>query len=70
VEGPEDTTSFSYHWGWYQAISSLAENKVWQIDNVVNLSLISALNHLSYLVDLNKEKEKEIKKQQQQLKRR
>jgi hypothetical protein len=70
MEDHEDKNSFNDHWGWYHAISSLAENKVWQIDNVVNLTLIGALNHLSYLVDLNKEKEKEIKKQQQQSKRR
>jgi hypothetical protein len=70
VETHEDKNSFHSHYGWYYAISSLAENKIWQVDNVVNVSLVGALNHLSYLVDLNKEKEKEIKKQQQQSKRR
>ncbi len=69
-EAAQDKNSFYGHYGWYHAISQLAENKVWQIDNVVNLTLISALNHLSYLVDLNKEKEREIKKQQQQIKNR
>ena len=66
VDVSDDATenSFSKFWGYYQIISLLAENKVWQIDFVTNLGLTSALNHLSYLTDLNNEKERLIKEQQ------
>jgi hypothetical protein len=58
VGDDEIENSFSEFWGWYSIISSLAENKVWQIDGVTNISLVSALNNLSYLMELAKEKEK------------
>ena len=60
----ENENSFGKFWGWYAAIAFLAENKVWQVDSVTNLSLMACLNHLSYLVDVNNEKEK-LNKQQQ-----
>jgi hypothetical protein len=64
VVDDEIENSFGKFWGWYSAISFLAENKIWQIDNVTNLSLVACLNHLSYLVDVNNEKERQIKQQQ------
>jgi len=64
VVDDENTNSFGKFWGWYAAIAFLAENKVWQIDGVTNLSLMACLNHLSFLVDVNNEKEK-LNKQQQ-----
>jgi hypothetical protein len=64
VVDDESENSFGKFWGWYAAISFLAENKVWKIDSITNLSLVACLNHLSYLVDVNNEKEKQIKQQQ------
>lgn len=63
VDDDDDKSSFAKHWGWYAAISTLAENHIWEIDNVTNLSLISCLNHLAYLMDINQQMEKEIKQQ-------
>jgi hypothetical protein len=60
----EIEVGFYEFYGWYSAISFLAENKVWQIDAVTNLPLVACLNHLAYIVDFNNEKEKELKKQQ------
>jgi hypothetical protein len=54
----ENTNNFSSYWGWYQAISTLSEDKVWQIDHVVSLPLVLCLNHLSYLIDKNQERER------------
>jgi hypothetical protein len=68
VGDDEVENNFSSFWGWYQALSVLSDDKVWQIDIVSNLPLITCLNHLSYLMDLNKQKEEAIKKQQQQYK--
>jgi hypothetical protein len=59
----ENENSFSSYWGWYQAISTLAEDQVWEIDNVVSLPLVSCLNHLSYLIDKNQERERLSKMQ-------
>jgi hypothetical protein len=67
VSDDETENSFGKFWGYYQIISTLAQDKVWQIDFVTSLGLTSALNHLSYLIDLNSEKEKQIKKQQNQI---
>jgi hypothetical protein len=53
--------SFASHWGWYQAISSLSENKIWLFNDVTDLPLVQCLNHLSYLMDFNKEKERIMK---------
>ena len=64
IQDTENTNTFNGYWGWYIAISFLAENKVWKIDNVVSLPLVSALNHLAYLMDYNREEEKKIKQQQ------
>jgi len=55
--------SFASHWGWYSAISSLSENKIWKMDDVSSLPLVMCLNHLSYLMDFNKEQEKLMKEQ-------
>ena len=57
----EAENSFAGFWKWYAAICLLAENKVWQIDNVTNLPAMACFNHLSYLMDLNNEKEKQMK---------
>jgi hypothetical protein len=61
VVDDEVENSFGKFWGWYAAISFLAENKIWKIDSITNLSLVACLNHLSFLVDSNKEQEKKIK---------
>jgi hypothetical protein len=61
VADDEVENSFVGFWKWYAAISFLAENKVWQVDHVTNIPLMAALNHLSFLMDLNKEKEKQMK---------
>jgi hypothetical protein len=61
VDVDDDTSSFAKHWGWYSAISTLADNKVWVVDDVTNLPLISCLNHLAYIMDLNQQAEKQIK---------
>jgi len=61
VVDTEDDTSFSAHWGWYSAISHLSQDKVWEISKVTNLSLVACLNHLAYLIDLDKEKNKKLK---------
>ena len=58
VEDSENKNSFNAHWGWYHCISSLCEEKVWLIDNVTTLPLYQCLNHLSYLFDINQEKER------------
>jgi hypothetical protein len=54
----ENEDNFGSHWGWYQAISTLSEDKVWKIDDVTNLPLTLCLNHLSYLIDKNREQER------------
>ncbi len=61
VDVDDDKSSFAKHWGWYSAISTLADNKVWVVDDVTNLPLISCLNHLAYIMDLNQQAEKQIK---------
>jgi hypothetical protein len=61
MDDDKTTGSFSKFWGYYQIISFLAEEKIWKMDFVTNTRLVFALNHLSYLMDLNKEKEKLIK---------
>ena len=63
VSDNETQNSFGQHWGWYQSISVLSEDRVTEIDRVTSLPLISCLNHLSYLMDLNKEKERIMKQQ-------
>lgn len=50
--------NFNAYWGWYQAVSTLSEDKVWKIDGVTNLPLTLCLNHLSYLIDKNREQER------------
>ena len=64
VSDNETENSFSSFWGYYQTISFLAENKIWQLDFVTSMGLTSALNHLSYLTDLNNEQERIMKEQQ------
>ena len=58
MEGAQAENNFNAHWGWYQAISTLSEDKVWKIDDITCLSLLSCLNHLSYLIDKNREQER------------
>ena len=58
----QNKDSFSSHWGWYSAVSTLCEEKVWLFDDVSNLSLYQCLNHLSYIKDLNNEREKQMNK--------
>jgi hypothetical protein len=59
--GDEAEDGFYQFYGWYAAISFLAEDKVWQIDHVTSLPLVACLNHLAYIVDFNNEKEKQMK---------
>ena len=61
--GDENKNTFSSYWGWYSAISALAENKVWLFRDVTSLPLAQALNHIAYLMDFNKEQEKKVKEQ-------
>jgi len=44
----------------------LAGDRIKDVDEITNLPLISCLNHLAYLFDLNKEKEKIAKRAQNQ----
>jgi hypothetical protein len=59
--GNENKNNFSSHWGWYSAVSALAENQVWLFRNVTDLPLAQCLNHIAYLLDFNKEQEKKLK---------
>ena len=61
VADDETENSFIKFWGWYSCISLLAQDKVWKIDSITDLSLITCLNHLSYINDLNQERNKQIK---------
>lgn len=63
VDDHETESSFSKFWGYYQIISFLAQEKIWKMDFVTNTRLVFALNHLSYLMDLNKERERVTKQQ-------
>jgi hypothetical protein len=54
---------FSEFWGYYIWINQLTENKVWKINDITSLPLVLCLNHLSYLNDLHKEQDKQLKKQ-------
>jgi hypothetical protein len=62
LDDDEDKNNFSSHWGWYSAISTLCEEQVWRFDDVSNLSLYQCLNHLSYIKDLNQERQKQLNK--------
>jgi hypothetical protein len=61
VDDTQTDSSFSAHWGWYSAISVLSQDKVWEISKVTNLPLVACLNHLAYLIDVAKEKNKKQK---------
>jgi len=61
-EGNDDI-SFGAFFGWYSAISTLAQDDVTKIDKVTEIPLVLALNHLSYMKALNEEKEQQLKKQ-------
>ena len=61
MDDDDDKSSFAKHWGWYSALSTLAENKVWVVDSITTLSHISCLNHLTYLMDINQQAEKQAK---------
>ena len=63
MEGDKPENSFSSYWGWYSAISTLCEEQVWRFNDVSRLSVYQCLNHLSYIMDLSKEREKKIKEQ-------
>ena len=58
VDGNEDKNNFNAYWGWYSAISTLANDSVFEIDNVVALPLYQCLNHLSYIIDKRQEQER------------
>ena len=59
----EDDVSFGSFYGWYSAISTLANEDVTKIEEVTKISLNLALNHLGYLKALNEERDKQLKKQ-------
>ena len=63
VSDEDDDVSFGSFYGWYTAISTLANEDVTKIEEVTQISLKLALNHLGYLKSLQEEKDKQLKKQ-------
>jgi hypothetical protein len=59
----DDDVSFGSFYGWYSAISSLANEDITKIEEVTKISLNLALNHLGYLKSLADEKDKQLKKE-------
>ena len=62
VEDNEDKNNFGEFWGWYAIISRLAEDRIWLFNEITNLPLISCLNHVSYIYDVNQQRKQEAEK--------
>lgn len=54
--------NFSSHWGWYSALYILSKENILRFTEVSQLPLTVALNYLTYTIDLDKQKQREIKK--------
>ena len=54
--------SFEERWGWYSTIVYLAQEDINKIEEIVDKPLTYVLNYLTYMKDLNAERNKKIKK--------
>ena len=65
MEGEEDfepVETFSSVWGWYGTIVYLAGEDIKNINEITKMPLYYVLNFLTYMKELNREKERELKK--------
>jgi hypothetical protein len=53
--------SFEQRWGWYSTIVYLAQEDINKIEEIVEKPLTYVLNYLTYMKDLNAERNKKIK---------
>ena len=65
MEGEEDVEpieTFASVWGWYGTIVYLAGEDIKNINEITKMPLYYVLNFLTYMKELNKERERELKK--------
>jgi hypothetical protein len=59
VEGKK---SFSQHWGWYGTMVFLASEDITKLNEIPKMPLYYVLNYLTYIKELNKERDRELNK--------
>ena len=66
MEGEEDEQetieTFSSIWGWYGTIVFLAGEDIRNLEEITKMPLYYVFNYLTYIKELNREREREIKK--------
>ena len=61
-EEPEELT-FEKRFGWYVVVNRLTNNNINEHNKVFEKKIIEVLNQLAYIIELDKETEKRMKKQ-------
>ena len=63
VESELDTTEKKNKnpFGWFSAIVTLAQEDITKIEVVIKKHHVEALNFLTYIIDLNQKRERELK---------
>ena len=62
MEDEESIETFGSHWGWYSTIVYLAGEDIKNLEEITKMPLYYVLNFLTYMKELNREREKELKK--------
>ena len=65
MEGEEDDEkieTFASVWGWYGTIVFLAGEDIKNVAEITRMPLYYVLNFLTYIKELNRERERELKK--------
>ena len=66
MEDEEVIETFSSHWGWYGTIVFLAGEDIRNLEEITKMPLYYVFNYLTYIKELNRERDKEYKKMMNQ----
>tara|TARA_R110000868_G_C10676364_1_gene747105 strand:+ start:87 stop:302 length:216 start_codon:yes stop_codon:yes gene_type:complete len=62
MEGEKDIETFGSIWGWYGTIVFLAGEDIKNLEEITKMPLYYVFNFLTYMKELNRERDKEMKK--------
>ena len=66
MEGEERVETFGSVWGWYGTIVFLAGEDIKNLEEITKMPLYYVFNFLTYMKELNRERDKEMKKMMNQ----
>lgn len=61
-DNSDDNESFNNHWGWFNALETMAGEDITKIPKIIEYDFLFVMNHLAYMADINEIRKKEHNK--------